>query len=152
MVLRLRVLPCTHRNIEGILLYLKIVLHIFGKNRKSVTKAQQHQNIIRCTVHPGMPLGILMPIVFLHAAYKSCRTRRHVGESMCAKFEAGRYRSPFWRLFWPILWPGRAAGTKAQPRPDQPSSTAQDQAPRQRSVPPATRAHTHTGESIGTKF
>ena len=71
----------------------------FGKNRKSVSKAQQHQNmsIIMCTytVHPGMPLGILMPIVFLHAAYKSCSTRRHVGESMCAKFEAGRHRSPF---------------------------------------------------------
>ena len=33
--------------------------------------------------------------VFLHAAYKSCSTRRHVGESMCAKFEAGRHRSPF---------------------------------------------------------
>ena len=48
--------------------------------------------------------------------------------------------------FWPILGPGRAAGTKAQPRPDQPSSTAQDQAPRQRSVPPAIRTHTHTLE------
>ena len=33
--------------------------------------------------------------VFLHAVNKSCRTRRHVGESMCAKVEAGRHRSPF---------------------------------------------------------